>query len=337
MNSRLAKHAWIFSSVAAVCLLNCHGVARAQLVGDPQPLLDAAKLYRENLDALKTWEGEIEYSFRRKGAKEAHFTVVECKIRFALARDCQPPLAVYDIEIVTDAIDQNEALVPRQPLKHLCGLVCDEVLYELQYENDKPKSARIVGAKPYRPRHDGGWSYAVYFDPVFFVTDNGVHCDKTYEFYAKEAMNPALKAHLTSDGTVLMLTHDPRPGRGDGYDTISLANSGNLVDRLVVDHSPSTASTARYKWTWEEQNHVDVPKTASKDVHGVNVEYHFALTWTKNVVNQPLNMSRFTLASIGARKGDVLLSAEEGRQVIDDPTILPAPTVIPRGTVLPAR
>jgi hypothetical protein len=158
MSKVLTMRLLIIGTVAIGCLMQGHLMVRAQLVGDPQPLLDAAKLYRDNLDRLKTWSGEIAYSFRRKGKDQANYTVVECKISFALARDRQPPLSIYDIDITTDATEQGRELVPRQGLQHRCGLVRDGSFYGLQYLKDKPTSVRNIGMSPSH-RGNGEWSY----------------------------------------------------------------------------------------------------------------------------------------------------------------------------------
>ena len=183
--------------------------SRGELVGDRQLLQRAADSYRDNLARLKTWSGEVLYTWResRRDVDNTH-TVVKCRITFATIMDRSPPLSRYVTAITSDAIDSNGRLTPRLPLQHRCGMLRDGAFYETKYRDidvHKPRHAVLHPRRDEQP----GWNYATPFDPVFFLKDEGIDPGDRWQLLVKEADLPQLSATVVERDPYLDVTISP--------------------------------------------------------------------------------------------------------------------------------
>jgi len=179
--------------------------------------------------------------------------------------------------------------------------------------NDLPGGHLAITSPSQQSRHQ---NLVGYFDPMWhFTKPSGLKLDERLLFVAENAKDPKNKWETFQKGDVMTLRHD-----SDNSD-LQIKDAEHIVNHIEIDlskganvthahyYSPSTNITTDFHIEWEKDNDVWVPKTFTCDMvemkNGKKVYQNIRkVTWTENVVNEPIPEDAFTETAVGLRPGD---------------------------------
>jgi hypothetical protein len=141
------------------------------------------------------------------------------------------------------------------------------------------------------------------FDPMYFLTESGDDVAERFLGLEKLAKTePKIKMTVSEQGTrVIVQLGEGRAmteyvadlAHGGNLTAITIANSGvaqhEMIEHMQVD---GIWVPHRYVLTREDEKHAPL--------------VHTEIEWIENVLNGPLPADQFTLASLGAQKGDLI-------------------------------
>ncbi len=284
--------------------------SRAQLWGDPKELKAAAKQHQANRERITTWQGKAKVEERLLAGKP-----LPSEVAF-----------VYDAESGNYRWNWTIKDVPEGSWKKysagelLNGMVKDDKYYEYRSHfrhdakgNDLPGGHMAITSVSQQSRHQ---NLVGYFDPMWhFKKPSGLKLDERLLFVAENAKDPKNEWETFRRGDLLTLRHD-----SDNSD-LQLKDAGHIVNHIEIDlskganvthahyYSPFTKITTDYDIDWEKVNEVWVPKTFTSQTvtwkdHKKVYENLRKVTWTENVVNQPIPEDAFTETAVGLSPGD---------------------------------
>ncbi|MGA2062989.1 MAG: hypothetical protein ABSG67_21155 [Thermoguttaceae bacterium] len=149
--------------------------AKAQIQGDVELLKTVAENYRANLDKLKTWRGELEWSQNSDNNDHKMKLLGECSINFACdftlpAKRC----AVTEHKLINIIDGKEKILLPKWKF----DLQKDGAYYVLLYTSDIKDSIHVA-VKQDHPFAKPGLNFDM-FDPMYFFTDGEMDWDQYY-------------------------------------------------------------------------------------------------------------------------------------------------------------
>ena len=279
--------------------------AKAQIQGDVELLKTAAEKFRDNLNKIKTWKGEVKWDQNSVlNSPKLTSIVTECSIEFA----CDLTLPAKRWSIRTDklitVVDGKEKVSLPDWRFHIER---DGAYYELFYDA-RIKDAFHLADVANHPYMKPGLSTGT-FDPLYFFKYNDEDLDNKWSFLYEHAKSEPMSAYsITRDGNyvVIRLKIKDEPVPRTVYE-IDLSKGGNLTKVETARNATNAWDTRIEKWAWQEVNGVWVPQEFTRD-HIVTLpkpqDFHYKIRWIKNEVNIPLAKDEFSLVKLGLRQGN---------------------------------
>ncbi len=290
------------------------------LKGNREWLSMAAVKYRDNLDRLRTWRGEVQ--LERQAEKPNETILVEAKISFAYSRLDSNYL--YRIRETKRVSVHGGVEEPQLPTHYTAALCRDGVYHRVMRrveDKDGPQSMAIQD-KPFdRPAFANGA-----FLPEYFLTYEGTELDRMWQMYFDSADDPSFDGTISRDGDIVTLTrYESRKDRGVVY-VFDLAKAGNptRIERMTVRDGATSVTTLT--WTWQKLADMWVPKKVTQRVQVGSdkpVAYYTTLTWLKSAVNEPLSDDQFSFVKMGMYRGDFVFDGRTNTRYRLEDAVLP--------------
>ncbi len=168
-------------------------------------------------------------------------------------------------------------------------------------------------------------SYSECFDPMWYLTGHITKATddlvKRLVFLYRRVKNDGAKDIIaTREGDMVILELDSEIVLN--RHTFSLAQGGNVVKYFAQ----SQGDAERREWTYEQKDGVWIPKTfvsnyktVSPDLLG-NTNRTWKVTFVKNIVNEPIPVSEFSLEALGYQSSEQLGDRREYHAPIYDNT-----------------
>lgn len=301
--------------------------AVAQMRGDVELLKIAATAMRENRERIRTWRGEASVvDSIRVGDSIREETWSSATFAYDRMQNTTRWNWTYGKGYTHDG-DKKTARPDRQ-LGFDNAMIKDGMLYRLKSIKGTPDT------------RDGSLDIGLYgdlggvrrgvrsrdFDPVYFLG-----CNKGDEMlmfrYGHSSLKPWSCASVSRKQDLVVFEVDT-PVVLNRY-TYDLSRGANLVAYEAVEKSQkddSPVGSAHHAIEYAMQSGVWVPTTAKFE----DTQYGTATTtirevkWTESVVNEPLPADAFSLAKLGARRGDMLIDTRSNtRSRIQDEHLPP--------------
>lgn len=283
-----------------------------KMSSDANPLVEASRRYRENLDLLVTWMGQVELDHESADDRVIHGKEIHGRELIDFAYHRPSGQYYYFIRDVKNMRVREDVETPRVALGCEGELHRDNLYYYVSFRlrNASGKKAVYVADKPHSlpAFHNGA------FLPKYFFQYEGGDLNETLDMYAKHVDDADVDLTVERTGDIITLERFGKvPTKGLVYE-LDLSKSGMPV-RIERMRRDGDVSITQYQWHWQNVSGVWVPLTATRTriVEGeVSYRKQVQLKWTSTKVNVPLPEDALTLASLHVYRGDKLVDSRTG-------------------------
>ena len=292
--------------IAAVFLILAPCDARAELLGDPKLLRQAADLYRANLDQLRTWKGQAEIKMEsEEREKDKHDNIrVESAVEFAY--DAESGDYRYDIDVYKDVslVDGKEK--PRFRPERRASVFTDCIYHELVFKTDNPSADRTAYIRAKKSLQAGISCWT--FEALFYFTDQGTPLDENLQVLYDNFNHAASHGGVSKEGDIVKVIQAP-PNGGLTFEWwLDQSQGGNLVKVETTETMGEDTMHTVVAWNWKQVNGVWVPNRVVQDraekKRDRSRKQSTTVKWDAHRVNSQLSQDEFGLENLGLRRGD---------------------------------
>jgi hypothetical protein len=353
--SDIRRH-WLFhlaafvGALTSICQVHGQGLSKEST----DLLLTVSNANRSNIERIRTWRGEIHITqsaaFRRTPEQKANPLLIDSEhvVEFVCdqVRDstranslCRKFTTKGPREVVASTKKQSSknaemhSIATSSPCANV--MVHNGVYYRYTYDAGRDflmparsthplpvqRVVTLVSASEKRATRP----LSSEIDPFYWFTWKGKQVNEVFGTYHSLSNEKRDLNHLlvSRDGDKVTLT----VAQGVSYNKyiVSLSQGACLVEVQASDGPGSDQGT----WSYENENvsGVWVPKRVSFTMDsedGAHVER--TLSWTRNVVNEPVESAEFTLLKLGLRRGDEVQDKRTGQRYLVQGPEYPAPS-----------
>lgn len=310
---RLAVSTWFFGSGVLIVFFGVASPTESQggIAGDPEHLKVAAEAHKANRDRIKTWQGTAKVEQRLLTQRQPLESLV------VFVHDSQSGNFRWNWTIKAAPNHWAKEYADGEMLN---GMVRDGKFFRYSSRstrdaagNDLPGGTFVIHEVRKMSKKQ---TLEGYFEPMWHITyPGGGKLDERLMFVYKSKDNPLNEWEVLRNGNMITFRWD-----GDNTDLqikdadqpvnhyeIDLSRGANIT--LAHHWSPDSQITTDYLIDWEQVNDVWVPKSFTyytvelKD--GKKAYEHIReVTWTENLVNDPIPSDAFTVKAVGHGPGD---------------------------------
>jgi hypothetical protein len=263
-----------------------------------------AMTYRQNKDAIQTWQGKASIESRYTGEKMAMGHDYSATAQFVFDRARKSLCWNTTLNRWTQSREGREEPQPAPQISN--GMVTPDAFYRVGSgssgwpANPAKRPLTLTIAASGDPRSERLQPQLYDFNPLYYLDTFRGDVARDLSFYIGAADHPGLaNTKVIREGDLVTIDM----GTKESYNryTLSLSHGCNPVSCSGV----SPGMTSEWRWTYEKVDGIWLPKTWMETVHqkGVRDEQR-NVTFVENRVNQPVEPAAFSLPRLGVERGD---------------------------------
>jgi hypothetical protein len=299
---------WLFVMVLGVS----SGISAAAIEGDVELLKRTALMIRENHDRIQYWQGSAAIESRMVDLGGDLLSTKKSRVQYWTSTDANAIRWSMVYDDYKNRATTDDAFYTGETGKTWDEMKKGDRFYRYRDYFTTPAGDRKNGLTIWPLRKPRFHVYTTTFDPYWYLTNKGMDmCDRLLFFY-DEVDNPNLTPIKIWQTASLVFVETRSVERTTTY-TLDHAKGGNLIKYENI----SPTGIERTTWEYEEKDGVWVPKefllthSVDDDSYGFGDRRH-KVTFTKNIVNVPIDPSEFTLESLGLKPGERISDTIQG-------------------------
>jgi hypothetical protein len=311
----LASH-WSIGLLASGLIWCWYQPATAQLRGDRDLLRLVAVQHRANREAILTWQGEIEATYRVTGPFEGKDWDLTTVTRIVFACDRAANKSMF-------FATQNEEKGTKQgkPIQDSRRLVWGGIRTPDGFQEVLPWNMDGKEGQPKRPMlmlqplsADRPGDFAPHADPLWYLTLQGmdVHERLMWFYDAPPSVTRHLQVSRTGNEVRLEIGNVLDKRETSNTHVFDLDQGGNVVQ----DNGSGDVVHCTRSYSHERVAGVWVPKTAVIKNRNLKTGrmHERTMTWLKNVVNESVSDDAFSPERLAIRGGDLVRDVRSGTE-----------------------
>ncbi|MCD6405939.1 MAG: hypothetical protein J7M19_08940 [Planctomycetes bacterium] len=292
-----------------VILFLCGAGATAGVKGDIELVGMLAEGFKANRQKIGTWKGTATVTSRRSDSvikDPFDFIVTEKSITFAC--DANLNARRWNLKVLEDRRVKEGTQEVRRNAYFANGLIKNGLMWRVgpltRARDSHPYSCRMSV-----PGQMGTRLVPMdIFDPFEYFKNDSNDLGEIYRIFKLWVDSDKCNIVISRDGSLVSVEHSSAPIDGrplvNRY-TYDLSKGGGMVAYYSTDPDPDKGPL-QVSYEYQEVGGAWVPTKVVWDFAGKADSYHVEVAFDQNVVNEPIDPSEFTLATIGLQDGDIV-------------------------------